>query len=83
MTMGKRSGKVKSPLHVGQSKPSGIGSNKPGKGTGGQSGLGAAKSPPAGQLSAPSRKKGNLATSGKALPDTSKSKGSGGAKVRD
>jgi hypothetical protein len=85
MPMGKKSGKFKSPLYAGGSTPPGLPSSADNqkKGMVGPSGLGASKSPPAGQLSAPKRGKGDLVSPSKALPDTSKSKGKGGSRVRD
>lgn len=84
MPIGKKGGKLKSPLYEGGSTPAGLPSSPARKsGTVGPSGLGSAKSPPAGQLSSPKREKGNFVSPSKALPDTSKSSGTGGAKVRD
>lgn len=84
MPIGKKGGKLKSPLYEGGSTPKGLPPSPARKsGTIGPSGLGSAKSPPAGQLSAPKREKGNFVSPSKALPDTSKSSGTGGAKVRD
>jgi|TARA_Y100000310_G_scaffold283502_1_gene305517 hypothetical protein len=85
MPIGKKSGKLKSPLYQGGSTPAGLPSSADNQksGTVGPSGLGASKSPPAGQLAAPKRKKGDLVSPSKAMPDTSKSKGSGGSRVKD
>ncbi len=73
MPIGKRDGKIDSPLYKGGPFPPGLpakaGDQAPG--TVSPTGLGSSKNPPAGTLPSPANPKGNLATSGKDLPDTS------------
>jgi len=80
MPIGKKGGPVKSPLYTGGSTPPGLPNKADNQksGTVSPTGIGSGKNPPAGQLPAPKRIKGSLATHGKTLPDLGKSKHKGG-----
>ena len=71
MPIGKKGGKIKSPLYEGGSTPAGLPSSADNKksGTVGPSGLGSAKNPPAGQVASPKREKGNLSSPSKSVPE--------------
>jgi hypothetical protein len=73
MPIGKKDGKISSPIYNGGAFPGDLpkSAGQPSGPSISPVGQGGQKNPPASNLGSPARPKGDLATSGKDLPDTS------------